>query len=108
MKAGDILYWGWYFGHKIYVSWKDSHLPGYKYKYMDTDEYVLESPKRTCPVCKEYETAESHDPCIANLPGVRNACCGHGCKNRYIQLDNEERTLLHGEEMEEYLRKMGR
>lgn len=106
MKAGDIAYWAWYYGHRVYVSWKETHMDEYRYRYMDTDELVLESPKRPCPVCNEYETAEGHDPCIANLPGVRNACCGHGCKNRYIQLDDEEHTLLHGEEMEEYLRKV--
>jgi hypothetical protein len=25
----------------------------------------------------------AHDPCIANLPGVRVACCGHGVAERY-------------------------
>jgi hypothetical protein len=32
----------------------------------------------TCPRCHNYRTDEGHDPCIANLPGVRFACCGHG------------------------------
>jgi hypothetical protein len=33
-------------------------------------------------------TPEGHDPCIARLPGVRYACCGHGVREGYIQFDN--------------------
>ena len=29
-----------------------------------------------------------HDPCIANLPGVENACCGHGIEEGYIVFKN--------------------
>ena len=31
-----------------------------------------------CLHCDQTRTAERHDPCIANLPGVMHACCGHG------------------------------
>jgi hypothetical protein len=32
-----------------------------------------------CKACgAERPTENGHDPCIANLPGVQNACCGHG------------------------------
>lgn len=31
-----------------------------------------------CNFCDRPPTAEGHDPCIANLPGVEYACCGHG------------------------------
>ena len=31
-----------------------------------------------CKACFRTRTPEGHDPCIANLPGVKNACCGHG------------------------------
>ena len=42
-----------------------------------------------CAVCKKSKTKDGHDPCIANLPGVRNACCGHGEPDRgYIQFEN--------------------
>lgn len=29
-----------------------------------------------------------HDPCIANLPGVAYACCGHGAEPGYIHFYN--------------------
>lgn len=42
-----------------------------------------------CSVCKKYTTKDGHDPCIPNLPGVKNACCGHGEPDRgYIQFEN--------------------
>lgn len=31
-----------------------------------------------CPACKQARGPDGHDPCIANLPGVLFACCGHG------------------------------
>lgn len=37
-----------------------------------------------CPKCKKLRTVDGHDPCIANLPGVRYACCGHGRTEGYI------------------------
>jgi hypothetical protein len=33
---------------------------------------------RPCSGCGQLPTAAGHDACIADLPGVRNACCGHG------------------------------
>lgn len=33
---------------------------------------------RPCGKCGEYRTKEGHDPCLGTLPGVVNACCGHG------------------------------
>lgn len=31
-----------------------------------------------CDHCRQFRTQAGHDPCIADLPGVRFACCGHG------------------------------
>ena len=31
-----------------------------------------------CPRCNNKPTKEGHDPCIANLKGVKAACCDHG------------------------------
>lgn len=28
------------------------------------------------------------DPCLGKLPGVKNACCGHGLVDGYIQFEN--------------------
>jgi hypothetical protein len=44
-----------------------------------------------CPKCNKQRTLEGYDPCIANLPGVRNACCGHGAPG-YIQFENGVRV----------------
>lgn len=41
--------------------------------------------KGRCKLCKEPRTPEGHDPCIANLPGVSFACCGHGIDKGYIK-----------------------
>lgn len=43
---------------------------------------------RVCPKCGGTPTPEGHDPCIANLPGVMAACCGHGIRYGYIYFEN--------------------
>ena len=40
--------------------------------------------KRICAKCRQPRTKQGHDPCIANLPGVMMACCGHGVRDGYI------------------------
>lgn len=44
--------------------------------------------ERRCGFCGEQATPDGHDPCIANLPGVTNACCGHGIDEGYVQFEN--------------------
>jgi len=34
--------------------------------------------QRPCGRCGLYSTPEGHDACLGTLPGVTNACCGHG------------------------------
>ena len=41
-----------------------------------------------CAACKQARTPEGHDPCIANLPGVLFACCGHGNTDGYIKFED--------------------
>lgn len=45
-----------------------------------------------CPECHLERTPDGHDPCVAGLPGVRSACCGHGIRCGYIVFD-DGRTL---------------
>jgi hypothetical protein len=45
-------------------------------------------PKAVCPLCRKKRTKAGHDPCIADLPGVMNACCGHGVRAGYIMFEN--------------------
>lgn len=41
-----------------------------------------------CNNCHQVRTPEGHDPCIANLPGVLFACCGHGIETGYIKFED--------------------
>ena len=43
---------------------------------------------RPCPRCGKLPK-NGHDACIKNLPGVKNACCGHGIEGQgYIQFND--------------------
>lgn len=65
------------FGHWIVQN-------GDKWYYVDGgDELDWDNP-RPCPQCGKRRTKEGHDPCIAELPGVSAACCGHGIEEGYI------------------------
>ncbi len=49
-----------------------------------------------CLACGQYRTPEGHDPCIANLPGVDSACCGHGLAGDAYVVRGAELLHLHG------------
>ncbi len=55
--------------------------------FVDTGELV--SPDcitdRPCLLCGECQTEKGHDPCIADIPGVDFACCGHGVEPGYVK-----------------------
>lgn len=44
--------------------------------------------KRPCPLCNKPRTEKGHDACIADLPGVVGACCGHGQHEGYVEFPN--------------------
>lgn len=46
--------------------------------YQDDGSKVDASNLRPCLGCKAKCQQGEHDPCIADLPGTSNACCGHG------------------------------
>lgn len=59
------------------------------WRYSDTGEAVRANPSRTCGHCHRPDTPEGHDGCLGTLPGVRNACCGHGDDEAaYVQYDD--------------------
>lgn len=70
-------------GHDIY--WD-----GYQWRYCDTREpTVTTHHERPCGHCGRHSTIEGHDACLGTLPGVMNACCGHGLPvEAYIQYWN--------------------
>lgn len=61
-----------FMGHPIYL------LHGQWY-YVDTREPC--ENERSCLTCGLTRTDKNHDPCIADLPKVRHACCGHGVES---------------------------
>jgi len=59
--------------------------------YADSGQPVKEWKDRPCGDCGLSNTPEGHDGCLGTLPGVMNACCGHGDKSdAYIQYPSGE------------------
>lgn len=73
-------------GHPIYND-------GEQWRYRDTNEPTVDQCKsRPCGHCTLLRTPEGHDGCLGILPGVLNACCGHGdVGEAYVQLSNGTR-----------------
>lgn len=70
-------------------------------EYLDTKEIidmetglVVDTMDPDCNLCGKKRTKDGHDPCIANLPGVKFACCGHGTDQGYIFFENG--TIIYG------------
>jgi hypothetical protein len=63
---------------------------GTTWRYVDNNEPVAETFKdRPCGNCGQLPTPEGHDACLGALPGVANACCGHGNpEDAYIVFKN--------------------
>lgn len=66
---------------------------GKSWRWEDTGEPINfeseESFSRPCPRCGRMPTADGHDACIADLPGVEEACCGHSQDFPYIAFKDE-------------------
>jgi len=74
--------------------------------YIDTGERTDANWQgRPCGHCDRMATAEGHDACLGTLPGVMNACCGHGIREEaYVRFTNgvvlrgfEDRVRRRGE-----------
>ena len=87
---------GFHFGHSI--TWNGTTGT---WHYDDTGENIKEVPWRKCPRCNLPPTEDGHDACIANLPGVKNACCGHGRKGwGYVVFDDNRTYTIDGMELD--------
>ena len=54
--------------------------------YTDTGQPVSENPDRLCGHCGLPNRGDGYDACLGELPGVMNACCGHGdITQAYVQ-----------------------
>lgn len=58
-----------------------------EWRFTDSNRPVRDCHQdKPCGKCGQMPTAEGHDPCLGELPGVVNACCGHGRREEaYIQ-----------------------
>ena len=74
-----------------------SHLRGHPivlrdraWRFVDTGEPAKSTWKeRPCGHCGQHNTPEGHDACLGELPGVANACCGHGSiEEAYVQFSS--------------------
>ncbi|MCK5018764.1 MAG: hypothetical protein KAS32_17005 [Candidatus Peribacteraceae bacterium] len=64
------------------IEWVDG-----EWYFCDTDKLVEEThADRPCGYCRKEDTKEGHDGCLSVLPGLMNACCGHGVDSEaYVQ-----------------------
>jgi len=73
-------------GHKIRYN---EHLD--EWLFVDDGQRVKDCPDRPCGYCYLSNTPLGHDGCLGTLPGVVNACCGHGHDDEaYIQFESGE------------------
>jgi len=73
------------YGRPAYVGPDGPGTAGSKYRYGE-DGSVVGAGNKPCPKCGKYpKDFGGHDPCIANLPGVWRACCGHGVKKGIVK-----------------------
>lgn len=67
--------------------------------YEDTGEragfgYIVRPCKKCGKIFEGSNTGDA-DPCLGELPGVNNACCGHGVRSKsYVRFENG--TVLKG------------
>lgn len=63
------------------------------WRFKDTMKSTVATWKRRlCGCCGKPVTAEGHDACLSTLPGVVNACCGHGnVRDAYVVFDDGRR-----------------
>jgi len=59
-------------------------------EWVYADDLSSISEDRTCARCGMPPTKDGHDDCIANLPGVVEACCGHGTSEPYVMFRGGE------------------
>ena len=73
--------------HEVDVRFEPSHsLEEVKRLVAETGLWMQHFPCKLCGAASP--TPEGHDPCIAALPGVDLACCGHGYTRGYVAFSN--------------------
>lgn len=70
------------------------HWDGESWRFTDNNEVLPDRggkirPCKHCGKTFEGSYAGEADPCLGELPGVDNACCGHGVRDKaYIRFTN--------------------
>ena len=59
-----------------------------KFYYYEDDTETGPDNIKPCVRCGRMPTTDGHDACLGTIPGIRNACCGHGLDDPYIQFEN--------------------
>ncbi len=55
------------------------------WRYVDNNEPTV-GAERSCGICLKATGPSGYDPCIGEVPGAVNACCGHGeDEEAYVQ-----------------------
>ena len=67
-------------GHEVY--WNNANS---EWCYSDNNEPYTED--RPCVRCGKKPTSEGYDACLGHIPGVKQACCGHGVEEPYTVED---------------------
>ena len=75
-------------------------------KLKDVGKYSWQTLLGVIGTKLQRATRKGHDPCLADLPGVVNACCGHGFMGGYATLHNG--FCLRAKRLIVYLKKVGR
>jgi hypothetical protein len=76
----------WFFARELEER-NATRLTGWLYNDVDRAhdwDGVRDITADLCLARGQFRTEEFHDPCIANLPGVVFACCGHGRSGCYV------------------------
>lgn len=56
--------------------------------------------KKICQECGLQRTKEGYDGCLGKLPGVMNACCGHGKFGSGVYVQLLDGTSINGKDAE--------
>jgi hypothetical protein len=76
-----------------------------KWVYADTNQEVSKNKNRDCGYCGKSNTKNGHDGCLGELPGVINACCGHGnIQECYVMFSDKK--IIRGWQAMEYIKKV--
>lgn len=82
--------WEYLRGHKIiFGSFSDEGHPlGGVFEETGKPVTIEDHKHLPCVYCGREPTPEGHDACIANLPSVEFACCGHHTNEGYLNFIN--------------------